>query len=84
MHYEGKSSGQVVAARYIRFETSKVLYFRKHHGRIQALLLRVFLLGTYVLRIMEEGAKYLIGHKRSLRKPRIKAYAQVLRSGLRP
>jgi len=84
MHYEGKSSGQVVAARQVRFETSKVLYFRKHHGRIKAGFLRVFLLGTYVLRIMEEGAKYLLGHKRSLRKPRIKAYIQVLRSGLRP
>ena len=34
--YEGKSSEQVVAARHIRFQTSKVRYFRKFHGRGQA------------------------------------------------
>ena len=32
VHHEGKSSEQVVAARHIRFQTSKVRYFRKFHG----------------------------------------------------
>ena len=32
IHHEGKSSEQVVAARHIRFQTSKVRYFRKFHG----------------------------------------------------
>ncbi|NLG48664.1 MAG: glycosyltransferase family 2 protein [Chloroflexi bacterium] len=84
IHYEGQSSGQVVAARHIRFERSKIRYFRKHHGAWQAALLRLFLLSTYVYRLLEEGAKYLLGHKRELRRARLAAYAQVIRSGLRP
>ncbi len=83
VHYEGQSSGQVVAARHIRFETSKLLYFHKHHGRWQAALLRAFLLLTYVYQLLEETAKCIIGHKRPLRRARMAAYAGVLRSGLR-
>ena len=30
-----------------------------------------------------KGAKWLVGHKRPLRAQRMKAYAQVLRSGLK-
>jgi len=84
VHHEGQSSGQVVAARHIRFQTSKVLYFRKHHGAIQSEFLRWFLLGTYVWQLVEESLKYALGHKRALRRSRMAAYAQVLRSRLLP
>lgn len=84
VHYEGQSSGQVVAVRHIHFETSKVLYFRKHHGALQAETLRVFLLATYLFRLTEEGFKWLLGHKRPLRRARLRAYRQVLASRLRP
>ncbi len=84
MHYEGRSSAQVAPARHIRFQTSKIRYFRKHHGRWQAGLLRAFLWLDYAARLLTEGAKYLLGHKRALRRERITAYWQVLRSGLRP
>lgn len=84
IHHEGQSSQQVVAARHIRFQTSKVLYFRKHHGPFQAEMLRLFLLGTYLFQWFEEGVKYLLGHRRALRRERLAAYGQVLRSGLRP
>ena len=47
VHLEGQSSGQVVAARHIRFNTSKVLYFFKHHGRLQAECLRLSILLMY-------------------------------------
>lgn len=83
IHYEGRSSGQVVAARHIHFESSKVYYFRKHHGLAQAEFLRAFLLLTYVFRLAEDALKYAVDHKRELRGPRIKAYLGVLRSGLR-
>jgi hypothetical protein len=33
IHHMGKSSDQVVAQRHIYFQTSKVRYFRKHHGQ---------------------------------------------------
>jgi len=83
IHHEGKSSEQVVPARHIYFQSSKVRYFRKHHGAFQAEALRWFLLLTYVYQVAREALKWLIGHKRSLRAERVRAYGQVLRSGLR-
>jgi N-acetylglucosaminyl-diphospho-decaprenol L-rhamnosyltransferase len=82
LHHEGKSSEQVVAARHIYFQSSKVRYFRKHHGQLQAAALRVFLLASYAYQILRESAKWLLGPKRSLRAERLQAYADVLRSGL--
>lgn len=84
VHYVGKSSEQVLPARHIHFQTSKVRYFRKYHGPLAAGVLRWFLLGNYAWQIGLEGAKWLLGHKRPLRAERIAAYRQVLRSGLRP
>jgi len=83
VHHEGKSSEQVVAARHIHFQTSKVRYFRKYHGRAVGEALRLFFLGSYVWQLGLEGAKWLVGHKRPLRAERIAAYRQVLHSGLR-
>jgi N-acetylglucosaminyl-diphospho-decaprenol L-rhamnosyltransferase len=84
VHYGGKSSDQVVISRHIHFQTSKVLYFRKHHGRLVSEILRWFLLGNYTWQLGLEGAKWLVGHKRPLRAERVAAYRQVLRSGLLP
>lgn len=84
IHYEGKSSEQVVVARHLRFQTSKVRYFAKYHGRLAGEGLRLFLLATYAWQLMEEGLKWLLGHKRPLRASRVRAYWTVLRSGLRP
>ncbi|MCX7670776.1 MAG: glycosyltransferase family 2 protein [Anaerolineae bacterium] len=83
VHYEGKSSEQVVAARHIRFQTSKVRYFRKFHGPLAANLLRAFLLSTFMAEWGLEAAKWLVGSRRSLRRARMAAYAQLLRTGLR-
>jgi GT2 family glycosyltransferase len=83
VHHEGKSSEQVSAQRTIYFNTSKVRYFAKHHGRAQARLLRAALLAMFAWQWALEGAKWLLGHRRALRAERMRAYAQVLRSGLR-
>jgi len=82
VHHEGKSSEQALALRHISFHSSKVRYFRKYHGVWQAELLRLFLLATYVWQLAEEGAKWLLGHKRPLRAQRVRIYWQVLRSRL--
>ncbi len=82
IHHAGKSSEQVVPVRHIHFQRSKIRYFRKHHSRPAATLLRIFLLLTYVYQLMLEGVKWLLGHKRPLRRERIRAYWQVLRSRL--
>jgi len=84
VHHEGKSSEQVVPARQIHFQTSKVRYFRKHHGAAAAEALRLFLLGNYAWQLGVEGGKWLVGHRRPLRAERVAAYVRVLRSGLKP
>ncbi len=83
MHHEGKSSEQVVAARHLRFQASKLRYFRIYHGSLAAASLRLFLLTTYAWQLGVEAVKWLLAHKRPLRAARIVAYRQVLRSGLR-
>jgi GT2 family glycosyltransferase len=82
IHHMGKSSDQVVAQRHIYFQTSKVRYFRKHHGPWAAGLVRIVLLALYLWQLMLEAVKGALGHKRELRRERVRAYWQVLRSGL--
>ena len=84
VHYEGKSSEQAVTLRHINFQRAKLRYFRKYHGQLVCVVLRLFLLLGYGAQILLEGAKGLIGHKRALRRQRISSYWQVLKSGLRP
>jgi len=79
VHYEGQSSGQVTAARTLRFQRSKIRYAEKWFGRGWAIAVRLFLLGTFGLQWLEEAAKWLIGHKRPLRRERMSAYGRVLR-----
>ncbi len=83
IHYEGKSSEQVVAARHIHFNTSKVRYYRKWHGRVVAEALRWWLLSQYVWQIGLESIKSVFGHRRDLRRQRVDVYKQVIRSGLK-
>jgi GT2 family glycosyltransferase len=83
IHHEGKSSEQVLAARDIYFHSSKIRFFRKHHGALPALLLRAFLLLMFAYQLAEESAKWLVGHKRALRAARVRGYWQVLKSGVK-
>lgn len=82
-HYEGKSSEQVLAQRDIYFHSSKVRFFVKHRGAFAAETLRLWLLVTFLFKLAEESVKGLIGHKRSLRAARVRAYWQVVSSGLK-
>lgn len=80
VHYEGKSSEQVVALTHIRFGRSKVLYFRKHHGRLASEAVRCWLLLNYAYEWTVEALKWCAGHSRALRRQRMHAYRQVLLS----
>jgi hypothetical protein len=83
VHYEGRSSGQVSALRMKLFNTSKVRYFAKYHGKLQAGVLRLWLLGQFAWQLGLETAKWGLGNQREMRAGRIRAYASVCRSGLR-
>jgi N-acetylglucosaminyl-diphospho-decaprenol L-rhamnosyltransferase len=83
LHYEGRSSEQMVSARHIRFQTSKVRYFRKHHGAWAAEALRASILAMFSFEWALEAVKWLLGSRRVLRRQRMAAYGQLLKSGLR-
>ncbi|HEY84557.1 MAG TPA: glycosyltransferase family 2 protein [Chloroflexi bacterium] len=78
-HYEGQSSGQVFAARTIRFQRSKIRYTKKYFGKGWALTLRFFLWLTFAFQWGEETVKWVVGHKRLLRRERMSAYLEVLK-----
>jgi N-acetylglucosaminyl-diphospho-decaprenol L-rhamnosyltransferase len=79
IHYEGKSSEQVVTARTLRFQRSKIRYTRKYFGAGWAAILRLFLWSTFAYQWFEETIKWLFGHRRALHRERMAAYRQVLR-----
>lgn len=82
IHYGGKSSEQIAPARHIYFQSSKVYYTRKYHGRTAAEILRLWLLAQYLWQMGIEAFKGLLGHRRELRRARVCAYHEVLKSGL--
>ncbi|MCB0131906.1 MAG: glycosyltransferase family 2 protein [Caldilineaceae bacterium] len=84
VHYEGRSSEQVVAARHIHFNTSKVRYYRKYFGPRWAGILRRYLLLEYGWQIWLERAKRLLGSRRAMRAARIAAYQEVRATRLLP
>jgi GT2 family glycosyltransferase len=83
IHHEGKSSEQVVAQRHIYFQSSKIRYTALYHGKVIAHLLMHWLKIQYRTQLIMERVKWLVGHKRELRKQRIQAYKQVLQSRFR-
>ncbi len=82
-HHGGKSSEQSTARKHILFQQSKIRYFRKHHGKPVATLLRGYLLMSYLWQIKLEWLKSVLGSKRAMRRERIRIYWQVVRSGLK-
>jgi len=80
IHHGGKSTEQVSALKHIYFQHSKLRYFRKFHGLLAAFALRVFLVLSYVQQLIFEVIKGLLGHKRDLRRERVRIYRQVIGS----
>lgn len=83
IHYEGASSAQDVPRRQIEFDRSRVRLARGLYGPVVAGVVRAGLLFGYLLQLVIEGPKWLLGHKRPLRAGRIALYARALSSGLR-
>ena len=82
-HHGGKSTEQAGALKQIHFQSSKLRYFRKHHGYGHYLVLRAILLLQFSWQLCLEGLKGALGHKRDLRAQRVRIYWQVLRNGLK-
>jgi len=81
VHYGAQSSEQVKPFQHIQFQRSKIRYFRKYHGPLVAWSLRLFLILMYVALFLEEAVKWLLT-RHPLHRKRMRAYREVVRSGL--
>jgi GT2 family glycosyltransferase len=82
-HHEGASTRQDASSRQVEFDTSRVRLARRMYGAGAAEIVRAGLLGGYALQLGREGVKWLLGHRRELRRQRIALYVGGLRSRLR-
>ena len=78
VHYEARSSEQNLARRSIFFNDSKCRFYAKHYGAGWGLVLRLFIFLTFVYQLMVEGVKYILGHRRQLRRRRLATLVEVL------
>lgn len=78
IHHEAQSSGQVGGKRDFIFNRSRLRYAAKWHGNRAAALLRGWLILLYALEWAQEGVKWLLGHKRPLRRERIMHYKMLI------
>ncbi len=79
-HFEGQSSGQVSERRMILFNSSKVRYFRKHHGQLQAKLLKATLLGQFAWQCLIETIKASLHSQPVMRNARVRIYRMVMQA----
>jgi N-acetylglucosaminyl-diphospho-decaprenol L-rhamnosyltransferase len=84
IHHEGASTGQDIPARQYEFDVSRVRLTRRLYGRRHAAFVRYALLAGYCVQVSREGLKWLIGHRRPLRRQRVALYVRLIRSRLCP
>jgi N-acetylglucosaminyl-diphospho-decaprenol L-rhamnosyltransferase len=82
MHLEGGSTRLDLAARDRLFQTSKLQYAAKWHGRWAALALRTYLVLEYVARALEESVKLALGSRVAERRARLRVIGSGLRHAL--
>jgi hypothetical protein len=82
-HHEGASARLDLAARDQRFQSSKLRYAQKWHGAGVARALRMFVIGEYVARGLEESARMAMGSRRRERRARLGVIGAGLRHALR-
>lgn len=83
MHYEAASSGQNSLRRQLLFDAGRVRLAGQMYGTRTAAVVRIGLLAGYAAELTVETAKWAVGHKRALRRSRMRYYASALCSGLR-
>jgi N-acetylglucosaminyl-diphospho-decaprenol L-rhamnosyltransferase len=84
IHHEGASTSQNVTVRQRAFATSKAHVMARIYGPATGLLTRGILVVDQSARLVREGAKWALGHKRSLRAARVTAAWCTLRALLLP
>lgn len=82
LHMEGGSSRADLAARDQRFQSSKLEYTAKWHGPLLASALRIYLVGEYVFRAIEETCKLAVGSRSAERRARLRIIGSALKTTL--
>lgn len=82
-HHEGASSSQDVWRRQIAFDRSRIELQRRLFGNGTATLAALGIRTGYLVQLVSEAAKYLLGHKRDLRRRRLGHHVRLLRTSLR-
>ena len=81
-HHGGASSEQAPTRRQWHFDRSKLRYTRQYQGVFLALLLLGVLRLGYLVRMGLEAGKWLLGHRRQLRRQRLRGYGKLFVSPL--
>jgi GT2 family glycosyltransferase len=79
-HYEGQSSKQIPTQRLVWFVESRLRDAQLAHGTATRRVVQYGLMLQYAFEWCIEAAKWLLGHKRSLRRERVQMYGQVVRA----
>jgi GT2 family glycosyltransferase len=83
VHHHNASAGQIEATSRVRFNRSKIRYFRKYFGAEWATVIRLFMLVNYAWVLGVETAKWLVDPRRKRRLHRMRAYWWASKSCLR-
>ena len=83
VHHEGASSSQDIPRRQLAFDRSRIeLQRRLYCGKTAALVALGIRIG-YLVQFLLETSKFVIGHRRDLRRQRMAFYGRLLVSSLR-
>ncbi len=77
LHHEGRSSEQVPLMRLLHFQRSRLQLATLWYGDAFAGWLRRFIGLSYLYEVLIEAGKYLLRHRRDLRRSRIRTYGAV-------
>jgi N-acetylglucosaminyl-diphospho-decaprenol L-rhamnosyltransferase len=83
-HHEGTSTGQNIALRQRAFAVSKAHLMGTLYGPVVGAVTRAALVLDQAIRLIREGTKWVLGHKRDLRAGRVLAAWVTLRALLLP
>lgn len=83
MHYEGASTAQDVPQRQLAFDRSRIELQRRLYGNATSLVVEAGIRLGYLIQLAVEGMKWMLGHRRDLRRQRMHLYWSLLSSSMR-
>lgn len=83
VHHEGASTAQDIPRRQLAFDRSRIELQRRLYGRPTAVVVRTGIRFSYAIQMIMESTKWLLGHRRDLRRQRMGFYHSLLFDSLR-